>query len=211
MQRRIRSGVLTARVLAALALAALAACSTGNGATTSAAPNPPGLGGGGASTSGAPAAASSASPAQVAWAEKACGVLTKFGPGITAPNDGGASDPVALRKSFGDFFAQTAQQLTNLSDGIKALGTPPFASVTNAVDGLRQLSATGASAFTSAKAKLDAAAPGDQAALQAAVTDSINQLSVTAPLPGQITALFQDPQLRAAATQAPDCKSLLTG
>ncbi len=198
----------TSRLLpaCALALALLGGCGLPVPGTAASAPA--------ASATAAPASAAPASDTAVAktadavtWADDFCGAVVTFQQASKKQPQIDPSSPkkalASLRTYLGDFTAALDKAIADL----QAAGPAPTPSGDAAVKALTGYLTSAKAAFAKAQSSLDKASTSDPQSIMSAIQPL---QSLTTP-PDALKNLASDPELDAAAAQAPNCKTLNAG
>jgi len=180
----------------ALALALLGGCGLPVPGTASSAP-------------AAPASATTAAKTTdaVTWANDFCGAVVTFQEASKKQPQIDPSSPkkalAGLRTYLDDFTAALDKAIADL----KAAGPAPTPSGDAAVTALTDYLTSAKTSFAKAQSALDQASTSDPSS----ITSAIEPLqSLTTP-PDALKNLSSDPELDAAAAQAPNCKTLNAG
>lgn len=204
-------------VAAGLTLALVLTGCSGDDKKDAAAPAPSGQ-----SSAAAPSSAASAAPAPTpvppsgatdpaGWVNDYCGALSGLKALESAGQDSGGIDPAdpdAGRKSISALYGRIYDALTGAVGSLGKLAKAPDPIGDTAKQKLLDAYKPAADKVKAAKAKLDAAAPGDQQAL----TDAMGGLQTAADITDSIVDPLKDlqasPALAGAIEKAPNCKNI---
>lgn len=195
MPRTSRPALLAAALAAALLL--------GTGCTSS-------VTGTAAPTGGTPAPSRALAPTgdPVAWVDDVCGALTQAADITTRqPRLDPNGDSAALLTGVSDYFGQAVEAFDAAIAGLGAAGPSPIEGGDELVTRLTDALTTIRTPFQDAKAQLDAADPNDPASL-AALPAVLAPLAEIRRIPDPASELQDNPELRRAAEQAPNCQQL---
>lgn len=192
-------GVARRRALAVAAVAAgltLAGCGTNTGnapATSSNAPSGPAV------TSTAPA---QAQPAAVSWAKSMCQALGPAFSQLGALPQPDTANPTATRQAYVDYLSRASNAAQQAYDRLASVGPPPVQNGQQILDQARSQLSQLRDNLNSALTQLKAANPNESAAaVGPAFSAAGNAVSL-------VSILTDNPQLRAAIDQAPECQNV---
>jgi hypothetical protein len=162
-----------------------------------------------ASAPAAPASATAVAKTSdaVTWADDFCGAVVTFQEASKKQPQIDPSSPkkalAGLRTYLNDFTAALDKAVADL----EAAGPAPTPSGDAAVKALTDYLTSAKEAFAKAQASLDKASTSDPSSIMTAIQPL---QSLTTP-PDALKNLSSDPELDAAAAQAPNCKTLNAG
>jgi hypothetical protein len=194
--RSTRTAVLTAVTAAALTV-------TGCSASVTGAPAPVGAASNGGST---PAPAATNDP--VDWMNRVCGSLLPFQASFASAPKLGNSDAVANAKSLSDFLGRTETTIDKAVTDLDAAGPSPVAGGDAAVTKIKTALTTVRTSFDKAKKALDAVDPSDAAQVASTLPTVLTSLASISTIQDPTTDIKNNPTLRAAYAQAPNCQTL---
>jgi|SRR6185312_988660 hypothetical protein len=191
-------GAALRRPLAVAAVAAgltLAGCGTNAGnapATSSNAPSGPAV------NSTAPA---QAQPATIAWAKSMCQALGPAFSQLGAPPQPDTANPAATRQAYVDYLSRASNAAQQAYDRLASVGPPPVQNGQQILDQARTQLSQLRDNLNNALTQLKAASSNESAAIGPAFSAAGNAVSL-------VGTLTDNPQLRAAIDQTPECQSV---
>jgi hypothetical protein len=183
----------------------LAVALTGCSATVTGSPAP--TGGASAATTGAPAGSPTITD-PVAWTDKLCGSLLPTVKALASEPQIGQSDPASTVKGLSAYFGGAVSSLDESLSGIDAAGPSPIADTDPVVAKLKQTLRTLRSTFAEAKTAVDKVDPNNPADLATALPEALAPLANLGALGDPTAGLKTNPELKAAAAQAPNCQEI---
>lgn len=201
MPRTTRNALLVAGFTALLATG----CAT---AVPGVAAPQPGLGA--ATTSAAPPSEEPAGSTDdaVAWVDDVCGALLPFVETASTQPDINPSDPVAAVEGLSDYLGQAVDGLDSAIDGMAAAGPSPVDGGDEVVERLTEALTSFRTSFADAKTAVDAVDTSDTLGLVEALPKAVEPLEAIANVEDPTADLRNNPELNAAAEQAPNCQQL---
>ncbi len=196
--------VLHVPILAAAALLGSGCSSTVQGTAAPTGGSPAATGDGG-STAPVP------TDDPVAWMDQVCGVLLPLTEAPTAPSlDPSTATPEQAFAQLRDSLTKAAEGMGTAIDGLEAVGPSPITGGDELVQQMSTTLGTAKTALDSAAEKLQDVDPDDPESLYTALAD-LGSIEGLEGLEDPGKAFTTNPELEAAAKQAPKCQQLNPG
>jgi len=186
-----------------LVFAAVAAASvilSGCSATVTGSPAPTGAATGGG------AIAPTKDP--VAWTNNVCGALLPFKQSLATTPQLDQNDPTAAAKSLSAFLGKSESAIDQSLSGLDAVGPAPVADGDAAVIKIKAALTTVRSSFDKAKTALDGIDPTNATQVATTLPTVFASLEDISKIQDPTTDIKNNPTLKAAYAQAPNCQTL---
>jgi hypothetical protein len=166
----------------------------------------------GCGPSGEPAPPEPAQPTNeaVTWANSICGSLVPAVEALTSPPPVDLDNAAATRQAYIEYLEDAHQRAEQALQALDAAGPAPVPGGEELARNVRDQLADLRDDLADALARVEAAEPGDVAAVGEAVVAAANVLGSLANAAHAAAVISGDPQLRPAFVQAQSCERLRT-
>lgn len=140
-------------------------------------------------------------PAAVAWATSMCQALGPAFNQLGAPPQPDTANPAATRQAYVDYLSRASNAAQQAFDRLGSVGPPPVQNGQQILDQARSQLTQLRNNLNDALTQLKAANPNESAAIGPAFNAAGNAITL-------VGTLTDNPQLRAAIDQAPECQNV---
>jgi hypothetical protein len=144
----------------------------------------------------------------VVWMDNVCGSLLPVQQSLATPPQPSGDDPAALAKSISAFLGRSASAIDESLAGLDAVGPSPIADGDAAVAQLKSALTIIRTSFDRTKTAIDQIDPTNADDVATTLPTVFATLAEVAKIQGSTPDLQNNPALKAAAAQAPNCQTL---